>query len=62
MMGLRFTLSHPVTTAVMPASETCFKLALKLAPKFTPLNPDEVAAMRQKGMAGIPLFRYPANG
>ena len=62
MMGLRFTLSHPVTTAVMPASETCFKLALKLAPKFAPLNPEEVAAMKQKGMAATPLFRYRENG
>jgi hypothetical protein len=62
MLGLRFTLSHPVTTAIMPASETCFKLALKLAPKFTPLNPEEVAAMKQKGMAAVPLFRYRENG
>jgi aryl-alcohol dehydrogenase-like predicted oxidoreductase len=62
MLGLRFTLSHPVTTAVTPASEICFKLALKLAPKFTPLNPEEVAAMKQKGMAATPLFRYRENG
>jgi hypothetical protein len=62
MLGLRFTLSHPVTTAITPASETCLKLALKLAPKFTPLNPEEVAAMKQKGMAAVPLFRYRENG
>jgi len=58
LMGLRFTLSHPVTTAVTPASETCLKLALKLAPKFTPLSPGEAEAMKQKGLAATPIFRY----
>jgi hypothetical protein len=62
LLGLRFTLSHPVTTALTPASEVCFKLALKLAAKFTPLNPEEVAAVKQKGMAATPLFRYRENG
>ena len=58
LMGLRFTLSHPVTTALMPASESCHKLAIKLAPKFTPLKPEEAEAMKQKGMAATPLFKY----
>lgn len=62
LMGLRFTLSHPVTTALMPASETCFKLAVKLAARFTPLKPEEVEAMKQKGLAATPLFRYRATG
>ncbi len=58
MMGLRFTLSHPVTSALTPSSETCLRLALKLAPKFTPLKSEEAEAMKQKGMAAVPLFRY----
>ncbi len=62
MMGLRFTLSHPVATALTPSSETCFKLAIKLASKFSPLKPEEVEAMKQKGMAAAPLFRYRNNG
>ncbi len=62
LMGLRFTLSHPVTTALTPASATCLKLALQLAPKFAPLKPDEVDAMKQKALATSPLFRYPARG
>ena len=62
LMGLRFTLSHPVTTALTSGSETCFRLALKLAPKFTPLGPEEVAAMKQKGLATAPLFRYEPKG
>lgn len=60
LMGLRFTLSHPVTTALTPASEPCLKLALQLAPKFTPLKPDEVESMKQKGLAATPLFKYQA--
>jgi predicted aldo/keto reductase-like oxidoreductase len=59
LMGLRFTLSHPVTTALMPASQTCTTLATRLASKFTPLTPDEVAAMKEKGMAAVPLFKHP---
>jgi aryl-alcohol dehydrogenase-like predicted oxidoreductase len=62
MMGLRFTLSHPVTTALTPASEPCMKLALKLAAQFTPLKPEEAEAMKQKGLAATPLFSYRANG
>ncbi len=60
LMGLRFTLSHPVTSALTPASETCLRLALKLAPKFTPLRPEEADAMKQKGLAATPLFKYSA--
>ena len=56
LMALRFTLSHPVTTALMPADATCLKLGLRLAPKFSPLNGDEVEAMKQKGLAATPLF------
>ncbi|MBN1817593.1 MAG: aldo/keto reductase [Sedimentisphaerales bacterium] len=58
MMGLRFTLSHPVTTALTPASSTCLKLALQLAPRFAPLKPEEVEVIKQKGLATRPLFRY----
>ncbi len=58
LMGLRFTLSHPVTAALTPASAICLKLALKLAPKFAPLKADEAEAMKQKGLATEPLFKY----
>ena len=59
LMGLRFTLSHPVTTAIMPGSEPCLRLGLKLAPRFTPLSLDEAEAMKAKGEAVVPLFRAP---
>ncbi len=58
LMGLRFTLSHPVTTALTPASAECLKLAVQLAPQCTPLRPEEVVSMKQKGLAASPLFRY----
>ncbi|MGD0538819.1 MAG: aldo/keto reductase [Verrucomicrobiota bacterium] len=61
LLSLRFTLSHPVTTAMLPSSEICFKLGLKLAPKFTPLAAAEAEAMKQKGLTTAPLFRFPSN-
>ncbi len=56
-MGLRFTLSHPVTTAIMPGSEMCLRLGMKLAPQFTPLSAAEADAMKAKGQGVTPLFR-----
>jgi hypothetical protein len=58
LMGLRFTLSHPVTAALTPTDEGCLKLALKLAPRVTPLQPEEIVAIKQKAMATAPLFKY----
>jgi aryl-alcohol dehydrogenase-like predicted oxidoreductase len=62
LLALRFTLSHPVTTAVMPADATCLKLGLSLASKFSPLKAEEVEAVKQKGLATAPLFRYQSHG
>lgn len=59
LMGLRFTLSHPVTAAIHPADEQCFKLALELARQFTPLTSSEVEQIKQRALAESPLFRYP---
>jgi hypothetical protein len=56
-LGLRFTLSHPVTTAIMPGSETCLRLGMRLAPQFTPLSAAEADAMKVKGQGTVPLFR-----
>jgi aryl-alcohol dehydrogenase-like predicted oxidoreductase len=58
--ALRFTLSHPVTAAIPPGDETIFAMALKLAAGFRPLAPAEVEAMKAKGLAAKPLFRYPS--
>ena len=59
MMGLKFTMSHGVTAAIPPGDENLFKKALDLAMQFEPLKPSEVEAIKQKGLAVEPLFRYP---
>jgi aryl-alcohol dehydrogenase-like predicted oxidoreductase len=62
MLGLRFTLSHPVTAAIPPGDEKLFKQALGLAMTFTPLEDDEALAIKQKALAGTPLFKFPSWG
>jgi predicted aldo/keto reductase-like oxidoreductase len=59
MMGLRFTLSHPVTAAIPPGDENLFKMALGLAARFSPLTPAEVESIKQKALKAEPIFRYP---
>jgi aryl-alcohol dehydrogenase-like predicted oxidoreductase len=56
-MGLRFTLSHPVTAAIPPGDEGLFRMALGLARGFEPLTPGEVDAIKRRGMETTPLFR-----
>lgn len=58
-MGLRFTLSHPVTAAVPPGDENLFKIALKVSDNLAPLKTEEVLMMKEKAMKGTPLFKYP---
>jgi aryl-alcohol dehydrogenase-like predicted oxidoreductase len=57
--GLRFTLSHPVTAAVPPGHEDLFAMALELAKDFTPMDQDEIRAIKEKAMNTRPLFTYP---
>jgi aryl-alcohol dehydrogenase-like predicted oxidoreductase len=57
-MGLRFTLSHPVTAAIPPGEEELFRIALSLADSITPLSGDEVQQIKEKAMLGTPLFKY----
>jgi predicted aldo/keto reductase-like oxidoreductase len=59
LMGLRFTLSHPVTAAVSPASHQCFKTALQVIPRFKPLTAKEAEEMKRRAMAEKPIFKYP---
>ena len=60
-MGLRFTLSHPVTAAIPPGDETLFALALRIAAGFEPLAPAEVEKIKARGLGASPLFRYPSQ-
>jgi len=61
-MGLRFTLSHPITAAIPPGNENLFTMALKLGAKFQPLSGDEVTAMKEKGAVENPIFQFPMKG
>jgi predicted aldo/keto reductase-like oxidoreductase len=61
-MGLRFTLSHPITAAIPPGNENLFSMALKLGVNFKPLKPDEVAKIKERGLAENPIFSYPMKG
>ena len=58
IMGLRFTLSHPVTAAIPPGDENLFKIALDLSGEITPLKKDEVEKIKAKALSGKPLFQY----
>ncbi len=60
-MGLRFTLSHPVTAAIPPGDEALFTMALKLAAGFEPLSAAEVEEVKARGLGETPLFRHPSR-
>ncbi|MFZ0283172.1 MAG: aldo/keto reductase [Bacteroidales bacterium] len=57
-MGLRFTLSHPVTAAVTPGEDELFRIAMDVRGDLKPLKKSEVVAIKEKAMAGVPLFKY----
>lgn len=57
-MGLRFTLSHPVTAAIPPGDGNLFKLALELRDNLKPLETKEVEAIKVKALSGKPLFKF----
>lgn len=59
-MGLRFTLSHPVTAAVPPGEEELFRIAVGLRSELTPLSQGELQAIKEKASSGKPLFTYPS--
>ena len=58
-MGLGFTLSHPVTSALTPGDIRLFRTALNVSSSIKPLKDNEIKAIKEKAMDGQPLFRYP---
>jgi aryl-alcohol dehydrogenase-like predicted oxidoreductase len=58
-MGLRFTLSHPVTAAVPPGEAELFKIALNLRYDLKPLKKADIKIIKEKAATGVPLFKYP---
>ncbi len=59
-LGLRFTLSHPVTAAVPPGDAGLFELAVKLAKGFEPITAEQEKTLKAKAAAVTPLFSYPS--
>ncbi|MCE5346628.1 MAG: aldo/keto reductase [Bacteroidales bacterium] len=57
-MGLRFTLSHPVTAALTPGEHELFKIALSVSGKLKPLSKNEIKTIKGKALGTNPLFKY----
>ena len=58
---MRFRSLFLFLAALVVAAGPLFALALKLAAGFTPLSATEVEAIKAKGLAAAPLFRYPSK-
>ncbi len=58
-IGLRFTLSQPITAAIPPGNENLFKMALDLAKNFSPMELSEIEALKKTAQSAKPLFKYP---
>jgi predicted aldo/keto reductase-like oxidoreductase len=58
-LGLRFTLSHPITAAVPPGDENLFRLALTLARDLAPFTEAEASELKERAGRGEPIFRHP---
>ncbi len=61
LLGLRFTLSHPITAAIPPGNEELFKMALQLSNRIKPMNAEEIEAIKMKSLNIKPLFTYPRS-
>ncbi|HCY43774.1 MAG TPA: oxidoreductase [Prolixibacteraceae bacterium] len=57
-MGLRFTLSHPVTNAITPGEAELFKIAVNMHENLNPLSKKEVAEIKLRAANQTPLFKY----
>jgi predicted aldo/keto reductase-like oxidoreductase len=57
--GLRFTLSHPVTSAIPPGHEDLFSMALRLAVDFKPMDKEEIIEIKEMALNTEPIFKFP---
>jgi aryl-alcohol dehydrogenase-like predicted oxidoreductase len=55
-LGLRWTLSHPVTAAIPPGDERYFRLAMDVAQNYKPLQPHEEQALLSGAHGAEPIF------
>ena len=57
-LGLRWTLSKPVTAAVPPGDEKYFRLAMDVAERFEPIRPDEENMLMARAQGVEPIFQF----
>ena len=55
-LGLRWTLSHPITAAIPPGDERYFRLAMDIAQNYKPLEQHEEQALLAGGHGVEPIF------
>ncbi len=55
-LGLRWTLSHPITAAIPPGDERYFRLAMDVAQNYKPIEPHEEQALLAGGHGVEPIF------
>ena len=55
-LGLRWTLSHPITAAIPPGDERYFRLAMDVAQNYMPLDAHEEQALLAGGHGVEPIF------
>ena len=55
-LGLRWTLSHPITAAIPPGDERYFRLAMDVAQSYKPLEAHEEQALLSGGHGVEPIF------
>ncbi len=59
-LALRYTLGLPITAALPPGDIHLFRLALKIAENYSPLDADELARVQSWAAREQPLFQHAA--
>ena len=55
-LGLRYTLGHSITAAIPPGEEAYFRLAMDVAQRYKPLDPEEEQALLKQAVGVEPFF------
>ncbi len=56
-LGLRWTLSQPITAAIPPGDERYFRLGMEIGQDFQPVTPDEEKRLLAGAVGVNPIFR-----
>ena len=55
-LGLRWTLSKPITAAIPPGDEKYFRVAMAVSQSFAPIKPDEEKTLMARAVGVEPIF------